>query len=179
MPQEQLETQPAATLVSAACYQFALSGSEDKDTLDSIDLRFSAMGNYMLANVQDNVDQLQHVSTDDLDTIFAIADLTEKRTAIMHALIREFGLSGSGSANPTYRLGGRIRTADQLLPEHMWINDSTYSYDTMPQYNIFRDTDADGLLPPLERDIPADQIVCVGLSELTAFQQIIITGPWA
>lgn len=177
MAQERLQYNPDQALMSAACYQFALSGSSDQDTLDSIDTRFSAIGNYMLAGVEDNLDQLKVLRKADLDRLVAIQTEADRRKQTMIALCTEFALSQSDQAVPPCNLGGRFKEG-QMLPEHMWVNDGQYSYDTMPNQTIFKDVDPYANKPPLERDIPADEICTIGLSELTVFQQILIQGPW-
>ncbi|MCP3923893.1 MAG: hypothetical protein GY714_15045 [Desulfobacterales bacterium] len=181
MAQMHLQNRPNGVLISAACYQFALSGSDDRDIQRSISTRFSAIGNYMLTENQQHLTNagLVNLGKSDLDTINRIAKLNDKRIAIMNALCIEFGLTVHNEPSaPPFRLGARFRTNDQLLPEHMWVNDRAYSYDTMPEQTIFRDNDGNGTRPPLERDIPVAQIVTIGLSELTVYQQIMAFEPW-
>jgi hypothetical protein len=172
MPQMRLNPTPQ-TLQDAACYQFALSGSEDQETLTSINERFSAIGNYLLTGDSDHLVHFDVINQHDLDTISAIHDAGQRRLAAMNILCREFGLVSRAVDGAPFLLGGRFKDDDQMLPEHMWVCDRQFSYDTMPENAVFRDDDADGMRPPLETDIPVAEITLVGLTELTPFQQII------
>lgn len=175
MPQMRLNPTPQ-TLQDAACYQFALSGSEDQETLTSINERFSAIGNYLLTGDSDHLVHFDVINQHDLDTISAIHDAGQRRLAAMNILCREFGLVSRAVDGAPFLLGGRFKNDDQMLPEHMWVCDRVFSYDTMPENAIFRDNDVDGMRPPLETDIPVAEITLVGLTELTPFQQIITAG---
>jgi hypothetical protein len=162
-----------AALVSMSCYQFALYAGADSKGLDSIDKRFSSMGNYLLAEVP--LEGLKHVTKKDLDALAKGQDMAKpldakKKAAVMQMLCKEFDLKVKDKGATAYLWGlFRHEEATQMLPEHMWITNGDEIYDTMPGAPIRWQKSKKGLNPPSEaHDVPAGEVASIGLDALTA-----------
>lgn len=168
-----------APLVTMSCYQLALYGGVDAKALDSVDKRFSAMGNYLLAEIP--LQGLKHVVKKDLDTLVAGQNMTKpldakKQQAVMQMLCKEFELTVKEKGATAYLCGlFRHEQATQMLPEHMWIISGDEIYDTMPGAPIRWQKSKKGLNPPSERDeVPAKEVAMIGLESLTAGHLAIV-----